>query len=102
MADDEHLVRDQLPERISDRGDDPVTHTVDGERHQELLVQRAHAALIAYEDRDQVEHLADVLEVVYTLAANDGVDPEALEATRAERAERNGGFQEGVVLDRVD
>lgn len=79
-----------------------MTRTVEGERRRELLLERAHAALIAYEERDQIEDLADVLEVVYTLAGSEGVDPEALEATRAERVERNGGFEEGVVLERTD
>lgn len=102
MTDRERLVRDRLPERLRERGDSPVTHTVEGKRRRELLLERAHAALIAYEERDQVEDLADVLEVVYELAASEGVDPEALEAARAERAERSGGFEEGVVLERVD
>lgn len=98
----DRLVRDGTPDRIRERRDRPITRTVQGAEYRRLLVERATASLIAFEERGGVERLADVLEVVHALAADADVDPEAIEAARAERKQRKGGFAEGVVLEGVD
>ncbi len=48
-------------------------------------------------DGDPVE-LADILEVVYALAADGGTGPDELDALRAAKAERNGAFRQRLVL----
>ena len=96
------LVRDRIPEII--RADDavPVTETVSGDEYRDRLREKLDEEVTEFHESDRVAELADVLEVVYALAAADDVTPEELETMRREKRTERGGFDEGVVLDRVE
>jgi predicted house-cleaning noncanonical NTP pyrophosphatase (MazG superfamily) len=49
-----------------------------------------------------VEELADLLEVIRTLATHHGSSIEEVEAVRINKAEKRGGFQEKVFLIEVE
>ena len=48
-----------------------------------------------------LEEMADVLEVLYAIAAARGDSVEELERVRAEKSEKRGGFADRIFLEKV-
>lgn len=48
------------------------------------------------------EEMADLLEVVYSLEEEIGLDKQEVEAIRLEKKEKRGGFAKGIVLLKVE
>ncbi len=95
------LVRDRIPEIIESSGRQAVTETVDRETALEYLAQKLREEAEEYFQSRDGEELADVLEVVYALAAEAGMDREQLEALRRQKANERGAFRERIVLKEV-
>ena len=53
-------------------------------------------------DRQALEELADLPEVIRALALIHGADDGVLEASRADKAERRGGFKNRIMLLQVE
>ena len=92
------LVRDKIPEIIIANGDIPETRILgkdefDKELRRKLLEEAAEAAT----SNDTTE-LADVLEVVYALAAQAGLSREELDTMRALKCQERGAFNGRVFL----
>lgn len=51
---------------------------------------------------DAIEELADVLEIIHTLAAYHGTSIEDIERARIQKAEKRGGFKEKIYLIEVE
>lgn len=49
-----------------------------------------------------LEELADMLEVMYAIVAARGYSVSELESIRAEKAEKRGGFDKRIFLEKVD
>ena len=54
--------------------------------------------LAEYHKDQNIEELADLLEVIYAAACARGYSIEQLEQIRAEKAAKRGGFQEKILL----
>jgi predicted house-cleaning noncanonical NTP pyrophosphatase (MazG superfamily)/NTP pyrophosphatase (non-canonical NTP hydrolase) len=87
------LVRDRIPEIIRADGAEPVIRTAGPAEYASRLRDKLgeEVAEFLVSDGDPAE-LADILEVVYALAAIGGTGRAELEALRAAKAERNGAF----------
>lgn len=81
------LVRDRIPDLFggSARPLNPPDFRV-------ALREKLREETAEYLEAGDVQELADVLEVVYALAALDGLTPADLEALRAGKAEVRGAF----------
>ncbi len=95
------LVRDRIPERVSERGETVTVARLSPEER--IVALKIKLIEEAYEVRDAlpdelVEELADVYEVLLALLRETGVAFDDLEAVRAAKAERRGGFTEGIQL----
>ena len=58
--------------------------------------------LAEYHQDQNVEELADLLEVIYAAAKARGYSVEQLEAVRAEKAAKRGAFEKKILLVQVD
>lgn len=92
------LVRDRIPDIISEHGSIPVTRTLDTEDYRQELKRKLREEVAEYEESDDVKELADVLEVVYALAATNGVDRSQIEEIRRQKREERGGFDDRIFL----
>jgi predicted house-cleaning noncanonical NTP pyrophosphatase (MazG superfamily) len=94
------LVRDRIPEIIRASGAEPVTYRADVAEYRgrlrEKLLEEVDEFLAA-DGADAVEELADILEVVYALAADLGTTKEDLETARATKAAERGAFADRVI-----
>ncbi|WP_059103120.1 nucleoside triphosphate pyrophosphohydrolase [Shouchella shacheensis] len=99
------LVRDQIPELIEKAGKTPVTRTLAlGEYKQELrakLLEEVQEYIEAETNTEAVEELADVLEVMRALASVHEASIVDVERVRKEKANKRGGFREGIFLEKV-
>ncbi|ALP35828.1 phosphoribosyl-ATP pyrophosphohydrolase [Paenibacillus sp. IHB B 3084] len=96
------LVRDRIPHIITSQGKGCRTRILDPEEYkQELrtkLREEAEEYFEAAKDKDALEELADMLEVIRALAEVHGANVAELDKLRADKAEARGGFQERVFL----
>jgi predicted house-cleaning noncanonical NTP pyrophosphatase (MazG superfamily)/NTP pyrophosphatase (non-canonical NTP hydrolase) len=95
---DGKLVRDRIPEIIRGDGLDPVITTADPAKYAARLRDKLGEEVAEFlaSDGDPME-LADILEVVYALAAAGGTGPAELESLRAAKAASNGAFTQRLV-----
>ena len=95
------LVRDKIPDKVAKGGESPLVAQLSPEEH--LFALKIKLIEEAFEVRDSGaqeigEELADVYEVLLALALSAGISLEELEAMRAAKAEKRGGFNKGLQL----
>lgn len=100
------LVRDKIPKIIEKTGKAYTTSILNDEQYIEELKNKITEELEEYtkanNDREAVEELADILEVINALALHLGSTIEEVEKIRKMKAEKRGGFQEKVFLHEVE
>ena len=95
------LVRDRIPEIITAAGKTCVTETLSDEAYLLKLDAKLDEELAEYHADQNIEELADLLEVILACAAARGSSAEELERIRAEKAEKRGGFEKKLLLKAV-
>ncbi|WP_049924225.1 nucleoside triphosphate pyrophosphohydrolase [Halopiger djelfimassiliensis] len=96
------LVRDRIPERIESAGERPVTHVADDDEYADRLAAKLTEEAEEFEESRQFEELADVLEVVHAILDARGTSLSELEDRRHRKRSDRGGFEERLVLERVE
>lgn len=100
------LVRDKIPQVIKAEGKRYDIRIASKEERLELLEKKLHEEVAEFieakntKDKN-LEELADVMEVLFGLAKSLGYSEEELIKRRDEKKEERGGFNEGIVLERV-
>jgi predicted house-cleaning noncanonical NTP pyrophosphatase (MazG superfamily) len=96
------LVRDRIPEIILSKGAACNTRILDESEYKTELRTKLREELNEYleaeDDRNAMEELADLLELVHALTSIHGSTVEQLEVIRKEKAKQRGGFQERIFL----
>ena len=92
------LVRDRIPAIIEATGAACETETLSDADYLRLLDAKLDEELAEYHRDQNIEELADQLEVVYAAAMARGYTVEELERVRAEKAARRGGFEKKILL----
>ena len=95
------LVRDRIPEIIEASGKNCVTEILSDADYLELLDAKLDEELAEYHKDQNVEELADLLEVIYAAAKARGYTLEQLEVVRAEKASKRGAFEKKILLKEV-
>ena len=95
------LVRDRIPEIIETSGKTCVTETLSDEDYLRMIDAKLDEELAEYHKDQNIEELADLIEVIYAAAIARGYTIEQLEKVRAEKAEKRGAFQQKILLVEV-
>lgn len=99
------LVRDHIPDIIKKDGMLPSTKILSDEEYKEELQKKAQEELSEYlqaaTNKESIEELADLLEVVHALCNVHGYSLEDLEKIRKQKAADRGAFNEKVLLVEV-
>lgn len=95
------LVRDRIPEIIEASGSTCVTEILSNEDYLHMLDAKLDEELDEYHKDQNIEELADLLEVIYAAAIARGYTLEQLEQVRTEKAAKRGGFKEKILLREV-
>lgn len=92
------LVRDKIPEIIKADGKTCEIEIAAKKDRQELLEKKLLEEVNEFMEDKNLEELADIMEVLYGLAANMGYNEEDLLNKRNNKLKERGGFKEGIVL----
>lgn len=95
------LVRDRIPEIIEAQGNSCVTEVLSDEAYLRMLDAKLDEELAEYHQDQNLEELADLLEVIFAAAEARGYTREQLEEIRAKKAEERGGFAKKLLLKEV-
>ena len=91
------LVRDLIPDIIAAQGEKPNIRILNEEEYQACLHGKLDEEVREFHQENNLEELADILEVVYALAELHG-GREALEHTYGKKHEARGGFEKRIFL----
>lgn len=95
------LVRDHIPEIIEASGKTCVTEILSDDEYLRMIDAKLDEELTEYHKDQNIEELADLMEVIYAAAIARGYTIEQLEEIRAEKAEKRGAFQKKILLVEV-
>ena len=95
------LVRDRIPEIIESSGKTCLTEILSPEEYLRMLDAKLDEELAEYHKDQNIEELADLLEVIHAAAIARGYTLEDLEQIRAEKAGKRGGFEKRILLKEV-
>lgn len=95
------LVRDRIPDIIEETGKQCVTEILSDENYLKMLDAKLDEELAEYHKDQNIEELADLLEVIQACAVARGYSTEQLEQVRAEKAAKRGGFEKKILLREV-
>lgn len=95
------LVRDRIPEIIEASGKVCVTEVLSDEDYLKMVDAKLDEELAEYHQDQNLEELADLIEVIRAAALARGYTLEELERVRAEKAAKRGGFTKKLLLKEV-
>ncbi|RDU38914.1 phosphoribosyl-ATP pyrophosphohydrolase [Neobacillus piezotolerans] len=100
------LVRDKIPQIIKETGKSFSIKQLDDAEYIKELKKKCQEELLEYlsaeDDKEAIEELADILEIIHSLALQHGSSIEKVEETRRQKAEIRGGFKERIFLEMVE
>ena len=95
------LIRDRIPQIIESQGKICVTEVLSQEAYLKMLDEKLNEELAEYQESKSLEELADLLEVMEAVVTARGYTWQQLIATRDEKREKRGGFQNRILLKEV-
>ena len=95
------LVRDRIPEIIEAEGKECGIAVLSDEEYLKMIDKKLDEELAEYHKEQNLEELADLMEVIYAAAKARGYSLEELEACRAAKAEKRGVFDQKILLKEV-
>lgn len=92
------LIRDHIPEIIEKQGKRCITRMMKADEYLEMVDAKLDEELAEYHKDQNLEELADLLEVIFAAAAARGYTREELEKIRAEKEAERGSFHKRLLL----
>lgn len=96
------LVRNRIPEIIEADGKTCKTQILTDEEYLRYVDEKLDEELAEYHKYGSIEELADLLEVICAAAKARGSSIEDVEAIRARKVEKRGGFEKKIFLIEVE
>lgn len=92
------LVRDKIPEIIKGDGKEPIFYIADSDEYSFTLLQKLNEEVEEFRGNNNVEELADIMEVIYAIAEHKVFGKEKLESIRLIKASERGIFKNRFIL----
>lgn len=98
------LVRDNIPNIIKDKGEEPITRILSDEEYKielEKKLYEEYKEVIEANGQDRVEELADLLEVIKALGELEHKSLEDIIEVANNKSIKRGSFKEKIFLEKV-
>ena len=98
------LVRDRIPEIIEKNGEEPITRILSEEEYKKELEKKLHEEyqeVLNASGDDRIEELADMLEVMISLAGLENKELNDIIDTAHVKRMKRGGFEKRIYLEGV-
>lgn len=92
------LVRDRIPEIIKSEGRNVKVKILNDEEYRSELNKKLQEEVKEYIEDNNVEELADIVEVIYGILNSMDVSIEEFEKGRKDKAEKRGAFKGKIFL----
>lgn len=96
------LVRDKIPAIIEADGKTCETRILPNDEYLKMVDAKLDEELAEYHKDQNIEELADLMEVIYAAAEARGYSVEELEKVRKSKVEKRGAFKERILLLSVE
>lgn len=93
------LVRDKIPQIIESNGEQAKIRILNDEEYRAELNKKLLEEVAEYSADNNVEELADIVEVVYGILNSMGISIEEFETIRKAKVDKRGAFQERIFLE---
>ena len=87
-----------IPDIIEESGNECRTRILSDDEYLKMLDLKLDEELAEYHKDQNIEELADLLELIRAAAIARGYTIDELETTRAEKAKKRGGFEKKIFL----
>ena len=92
------LVRDLIPDIIEESGNECRIRILSEKEYLKMLDAKLDEELAEYHKDQNIEELADLLELIQVATIARGYTLDELESVRAEKAKKRGGFEKKIFL----
>jgi len=96
------LVRDKIPELITNSGKQPVWHTTTSlDEHTRMLYDKINEEFLEFVETPSLEEAGDCIEVLRALFSFHGWSIDDAIAAANDKATERGGFYYGIILNAI-
>ena len=95
------LIRDKIPEIVELSGKKAIVEELNDISYKKHLDEKLGEELQEYLSSDNVDELADLIEVIYAILKYKGLDISEFELIRKRKAEKRGAFDKRLLLKEV-
>ena len=98
------LVRDKIPEIILNNGEQPIIKILSDEEYKQELERKLneeYQEVLNSNGKERIEELADMLEVMISLAKLENKNLDDIIETAKNKKEKRGGFEKKIYLEEV-
>lgn len=93
------LIRDKIPEYISKKGEDVITHIADDVEYGRALKEKLLEEVREFMKDENIEELADLLEAVDAIIKYKGFNRDELRRVKKKKVLERGAFKNRIILD---
>ena len=93
------LVRDKMPEHIRKKGGVPVSHVAEDAEYWQKLKEKLSEEVLEFQKDENIEELADILEVIDAIISCKGFKKEEIEKVKSKKAGERGRFGLKIILE---
>lgn len=96
------LVRDNIVKIIEQNGEKPKYRVLEDDEYVDALHKKLFEEVSEFVEEDSLEELADVMEVIYSIARVKNIDLMQVERIRRDKRNARGGFEKRIYLEGVE
>ena len=93
------LVRDKIPQIISNEGKEPIIRTLSDEEYLRELDKKLNEEVAEYQADKSIEEMADILEVLFAICESRGHSIEELMRVKKKKQDERGAFKERILWE---
>lgn len=96
------LVRDKIPDIIKAEGRNVKTKVLNDKEYRNELNRKLQEEVKEYLEDNNIEELADIVEVIYGILNSMDISIEEFEKIRKDKVEKRGAFIEKIFLEEAE
>ena len=97
----EKLIRDKIPQIAKSNGSDIDFRVADSSEYWEFLKRKLKEECNEYLESEELEELADILEVIDAIVFHKSIDLNQLQALKFKKHKKRGGFKKRFIMKGV-